>query len=215
MDRETLRSYARDLFDKRGLKETTVKRKMAALKVMFRWLERDEIIELSPFHRLDLTIRLPRRLPRTLTVEDMRRLLAQAAEEASGSTGFSSILLNFVVVCLFATGLRIGELADVKLTDMDLAEAAIIVRGKGNRERRVFLPGPLARAILGGYLLERTKTTFPSESLLVNNDGQAMPPSRCATQPPPRSILKLATPAYAPPWSWRIRWGRISGVAKG
>jgi integrase/recombinase XerD len=187
VNREALRAYARRLFDERGLKETTVKRKMAALKVMFRWLEQDEIIALSPFHRLNLTIRLPRRLPRALTVEDMRRLLARAAEEASRSASFSAILLNFVVVCLFATGLRIGELASVKLTDIDLAEAAIIVRGKGNRERRVFLPGRLAGAILGGYLLARAKIPTSSEPLLVTTEGQPM-----TTQSLRRALIALA-----------------------
>jgi site-specific recombinase XerD len=190
VDREMLRAYARNLFDGKGLKEATVKRRMAALKVMFRWLERDEIIALSPFHRLDLTIRLPRRLPRALTVDDMRRLLAQAADEAADHDGiapFSATLLHFVVVCLFATGLRIGELAGVMLTDMDLAEAAIIVRGKGNRERRVFLPGRLAGAVLGVYLVERAKVPSSSAALLVNRNGQAM-----TTQALRRALIALA-----------------------
>lgn len=171
IDRETLRRYARHLFDVRALKETSVKRKMAALKVMFRWLERDEVIALSPFHRLDLSIRLPRRLPRALGVAEMRRLLRTAEDEArDGSHGAQ--LLYFVVVCLFATGLRVGELVTVRLGDVDVAEGSILVRGKGNRERRVYLPGREAGAILRHQLDARIRLTMATDRLLVTEDGE-------------------------------------------
>ena len=170
IDRDSLRSYARALFDAKGLKESTVKRRVAAVKVMFRWLERDEVIPLTPFHRLDMPIRLPRRLPRALTADEMRRLL-RAAEAGQSCGSHAGVLLHFVVVALFVTGLRIGELVAAGLADVDPIGGSILVRGKGNRERRVFLPGPDTMAALSRYLAVRDRVAPPSGRLLVDADG--------------------------------------------
>jgi len=192
IDREDLRRFARRLFDERGLKESSVKRRVAALKVMFRWLEREEVVALSPFHRLDMTIRLPRSLPRALGVEDIRRLLARAAMEAEvagsdGGAGHSAVLMHFVVLCLFATGLRIGELAGIRLPDLDLDAATIVVRGKGNRERKVFLPNRTLLSALRSYLRYRAKALPTADALLVTGDGDPV-----ATQQLRRALIRLA-----------------------
>lgn len=178
IDREILRRFAGHLFDLRGLREATVKRRMAAIKVMFRWLELDEAVELSPFHRLDLTIRLPRRLPRALTVEEMRSLLRAAKGEAKGG-GPSERMLHFVVVCLFATGLRISELTAAKLSDVDTCENSILVHGKGSRERKVYLPGKEAREALIRFLKTRERMAGRAdEPLLLTPDGLAVKPQQ-------------------------------------
>lgn len=174
IDRDRLRHYARTLFDAKGLKETTVKRRMAALKVMFRWLERDEVIDLSPFHRLDLSIRLPRRLPRALSVDEMRRLLNVAERDLT--YGHDEVVMHFAIICLFVTGLRVGELAGAGLAEVDSKEASILVRGKGNRERRVFLTGQEAIQSLTSYLAARDKVTTASERLLVSATGADVTP---------------------------------------
>lgn len=175
VDREGLRSFARMLFDRLGLKETTVKRRMAAIKVMFRWLEQEEIIPLSPFHRLDFTLRLPRRLPRALTADEIRRLLETAEAEAKGS-GFESCLMHFVVVALFATGLRIGELTSTALGDVDATTGTIRVRGKGNRERAVYLPQGHAAKTLTRYLRARTRLAPTQAHLLISGSGAPATP---------------------------------------
>lgn len=192
IDKDALLRYARHLFDERGLKETTVRRRMAAIKVMFKWLEREQAIPLSPFHQLDFAVRLPRRLPRALTAEDMRRLLesAEAEGEARTSDGrrnHSAVLLNFVVVCLFTTGLRIGELVGVRMTDVDPLEATIQVLGKGDRERRVYLTGHCAMAALNRYLAERRSQTSDSEALLISTTGAPV-----TTQRLRRAMVALA-----------------------
>lgn len=174
IDRETLRAFARRLFDERDLKETTVKRRMAALRVMFRWLERDEAIGLSPFHRLDMSIRLPRTLPRALSADEIRRLLRRAETEVSMSGGAArhgALMMRFAIICLFTTGLRVGELTGVRLSDLDVEAATILVRGKGNRERRVFLPSRDAVAALRQYLTLRARALPETSVLLVLENG--------------------------------------------
>jgi integrase/recombinase XerD len=174
IDRDTVRDYARFLLDTKRLTAATVKRRMATLKVLFRWLEREEVVPFSIFHNLDLSIRLPRRLPRALDADDVRRLLrtTQAmAERGRSERPYEAILMHFVVVVLCATGLRIGELLAARLGDVSTEESAVQVRGKGDRERRVYVPGAEANAVLKRFLEARKTINAGRDELLLNVDG--------------------------------------------
>lgn len=187
IDRDSLRRFARKLFDVDGLKETSAKRRMASLKVMFRWLERDEVIPLSPFHRLDLSIRLPHRLPRNLAVNEMRALL-RVCDGLNG--GHTAQMLRFIIVCLFSTGIRVGELVSITIDDLDHNDGSIRVKGKGNRERRVFLPKGEAAAVLRQYLKSRRSMAPRSNHLLVTQNGGTVD-----TQHVRRLVVRLAEQA--------------------
>jgi len=165
--RDHLRNFARWLMDASRLKEATVKRRIAALKVMFRWLEREDKLSVSPFHRLDLVVRLPRRLPRGISAEELRALLKSIGE----GRNFAALFLHLVVTLLFTTGLRIGELAGVQLGDIDRTDAFIQVRGKGNRERRVYLLGQDVGRLLDLYLDLRNGIAQETDFLLVTSRG--------------------------------------------
>lgn len=175
IDRDCIRTYVRALLD-RGLKETTIKRRVATLKVVFRWLEREGLVPLSVFHRLDLLIRLPKRLPRALDPEDMRRLLRAAGsrtQQAGGLTTYEAVLSRFLVVALFTTGLRVGELVSIRIGDVSVRESAIQVRGKGNRERKVYLPGRQAFLALARFLAARKAIPSSQDLLLIDARGIA------------------------------------------
>jgi len=175
--REAIRSYASALLEDRHLKETTIRRRLATLKVLFRWLEREDVVPLSVFHRLDLSIRLPKRLPRALPANEMRSLLLMTESglrARSAAVRYEALLMHFAVVTLFTTGLRISELVDVRLTDVDAREGVMQVRGKGNRERRVYLPGRQAIELLKIFMAERRPLKATTDHLLVTADGKAV-----------------------------------------
>lgn len=175
IDRDALRRYIGRMLTEEGLKEASVKRRLATLKQLFKWLEREEVLPLSPFHRLDVTIRLPRRLPRALSVDDIRRLLVRSGREREDG-GFAPLMLHFVVVTLFVTGLRIGELTGLRLADVTLTDSSLVVRGKGNRERQVYLSGKEPKALLRAYLKARARLRVATDALLVSEDGVALTP---------------------------------------
>ncbi|MBI5162681.1 MAG: tyrosine-type recombinase/integrase [Magnetospirillum sp.] len=198
IDRNVLRQYAGGMLRDEHLKETSVKRRMATLKQMFKWLEREDLLPLSPFHRLDLTIRLPRRLPRALTVGDIRKLIETSRHEAEMRATHSAGLMHFVVTTLFVSGLRVGELTGVRLPDLDVPEGTILVRGKGNRERRVYLPGGEARTTLEGYLRGRAGVSVEDDHLLISSNGTAVSPQyirrRLSAMAKRASISRHVTP---------------------
>lgn len=165
VDRPLLRRYLTHLFEARKLKETSVKRRLACLKVMFRWLELDEVISVSPFHRLDARIRLPKRLPRNLSDDEVRRLRRMALERVGLSgriterkalrvarrTDFDAFTTLVVLEVLLGTGMRVGELVGIRLEDIDLTERVITILGKGSRQRRVFLPDDDTATLVAVY----------------------------------------------------------------
>jgi integrase/recombinase XerD len=117
-------------------------------------------------------VRLPRRLPRSVTADELRLLLSAISRRRPA---FSALLLRLTVILLFTTGLRIGELAAVRLSDIDWNDGIIQVRGKGNRERRVYLVGEEVRILLTRYFKARQRIAV-TDALLVNQRGRAATP---------------------------------------
>lgn len=180
VDRNSLRAYLRHLFDVRHLKETCIKRRLACLKVLFRWLEQEDVIPITPFHRFDGRLKLPQRLPRALSRTEMRSLLdhaggvlglgtggkyeakALARLELSAGKGqggavarYADLSTLMVLETLYRTGMRVGELAAVRLSDISTEQGVITVNGKGNRQRRMFLPSEPLLCLLRVYLSAR------------------------------------------------------------
>jgi integrase/recombinase XerD len=173
---DVIRDYMRSQLDDRGLKPTTVKRRIATLKVFFRWLAQNRLMTANPFHGLDAPIRLPRRLPRALSSHDMALLLRHSRRGLSGSDGgtFAALSTHFILITLFTTGLRVGELVAVEIEDAAIEDGTIRVRGKGNRERRVYLPGREALRVLRRFVAARKEITTSTTRLLVRENGRAM-----------------------------------------
>lgn len=168
-----LLTYARALLRDVRLKPATVKRRLATLKVFLRWLVRERLLPTNPLAESDIAVKLPKRLPRALHPQDLASLVRMAERETSspGSQAqFIAISTYFILVCLFATGLRVGELVSVTLQNVS-DDGAIQVRGKGNRERRVYLAGEQAVALLHRYLAVRLQVTAATDRLLVSPTG--------------------------------------------
>ena len=187
IDRRHLRRYIHYLFKERKLKETSIKRRIACLKVLFRWLELDEVITISPFHRLDTRIRLPKRLPRGLTRHEVKQLLSAVASRvglqepierlgrrlapAIKAASFPHVTALVAIGLLYRTGMRVGELASLTLSDIDLNEGTILVNGKGNRQRHVFLHYPGLIELVRAYLVVRANICRDHEKIFTNPEG--------------------------------------------
>lgn len=135
----SLRSYIRLLFEDNS--EKTVKRKVATLKAFFAFLEREDIIESSPFRKMEVRIKETQRLPRTIDLTDLRRLfshLYQSLEECKDrdSLAHRALVRDIAILeVLFATGARVSEICHLTDDDVDLRQGRIRILGKGGRER--------------------------------------------------------------------------------
>lgn len=118
-------------------KQKTIKRKIASVKSFFRYLEEEEIIEINPFHKIKTKFKeeiiLPKIIPRNM-IEELLRYLYEEVEKKGNIEKY--ILRDIVIIeILFATGLRISELCNLRDSAFDISEGVLCIKGKGRKER--------------------------------------------------------------------------------
>lgn len=136
-------------FTKEGAEATTVRRKLAAARTFCRFLQRAGVLIDNPFGLL----RGPRkvkRLPKSLSVEDMTRFLARPMEDLRLGMidAYSACRDAAFFESLYSTGCRISEMTNVKWGEIDFGRGTLIVMGKGSKERLVILGRPALDALL-------------------------------------------------------------------
>ena len=175
VEKDHLRQYIRHLREHRKFKETTIKRRLASLKLLFKWAMQEEFITTNPFDSLNERIRLPKRLPRGLDRGDQTTLRKAVAINLR-TDDFDVIRGKTAIHLLLDTGIRVGELVAINLSDLSLANGCLVINGKGNRQRLVYLlQKPLHRKI-EQYLTWRSSVPTCTEKLFVNSNGKAILP---------------------------------------
>ncbi len=182
-----------------GYASSSIRRKFAALKVFFGyWVRRGEL-EQSPTWRIRLDLAPERVLVKVLTVDEVRRILRQAKQELGRyprrlSTSIDETFLALrnlaIVELLFATGIRVGELASLALGDLHLEERALTVNGKGSRQRLALLPDSESYRAVATYAEHRQNIPADHADLFVNAFGGAL-----STQGAANVVSRLAVRA--------------------
>jgi integrase/recombinase XerC len=170
VDRHVLRDYLSHLVEG-GIAKASIARKLSAIRSFYRYLVREEIISENPIEQVS-SPKLDKRLPSFLTREEMEKLLG--APDLSTPLGQRDRAL---LELLYASGLRVSELASLTPEQIDLNSNEIRVWGKGSKERMVLMGEPAAAA-LKSYLKEgRTKLLGKkrSQALFLNRYGQRLP----------------------------------------
>jgi integrase/recombinase XerC len=173
VDRLAIRSFMGDCAARRGLSKRSIARKLSAVRSFYRFLHLEELVEANPAR----AVRAPKRertLPGFLTREQMERLLASA--EARAMEGGFLALRNLAIVELFySTGIRISELHQLNVADLDLVSERVRVMGKGRKERIVPV-GRLAISALRKYQLRRDEIAGGADrrALFVTRRGRRL-----------------------------------------
>ena len=147
---DTLVAYINHLVNERRAAPRTVRRRIACLRGFYRDLVRTEALDQSPFLGLEVQLPRVRALPRSLPREDAIRIAAAAWRTCNrpGRSNAEPRLTAIAILVLLSVGLRVGELVQLRPSDCDPAEGGLRVRGKGRRERQVFIVDPQLRGIL-------------------------------------------------------------------
>lgn len=170
LDKENLRQFIRHLREERKLKEITIKRRIACLKLLFRWVKQEGVIEVNPFDNLHERIRLPKRLPRALGSIEINQL-SGAVNLETGEDSFQEFATNIAINLLLTTGIRVGELVQIDIDDLVLSDSSLKIHGKGNRQRLVYLFEPKLNQAIARYLpLRQTKPTA-TKKLFITETG--------------------------------------------
>ena len=173
IDKNILKQYVKHLFEK-NLKEKTIKRKLATLKALFTYLEFEEFIIVSPFRKMRLRIKEPQRLPKTIELKEIKKLfmyvykLKNSFPDTSLYT-YKSIVRDIAVLeLLFATGMRVAEICNLKQEDFlnNLSEIRII--GKGDKQRTIHICNSEVKQAIKEYLSTFKKNMYYKSYFFIN-----------------------------------------------
>jgi integrase/recombinase XerC len=155
-DTEYLRSFLAYLAES-NYSPATMARKIATLRSFYKWLEKNNSIDSNPM-TLIRTPRQKKRLPKAIGVEQVEKLLSAPNDKTLLGARDRAIMET-----LYSTGIRVSELVGINFGDIDETGQAIVIRGKGRKERIVPL-GTHAMAAVSHYLGVLSKNNIPNES---------------------------------------------------
>ncbi|MFL6619063.1 MAG: tyrosine recombinase XerC [Povalibacter sp.] len=157
VDSQHVRSFAASEF-RRGQSPRTIQRRLSAIRSFCNFLIREARLKSNPALEVQAP-KAPKRLPETLDADQMARLLAFRTDDEL------SVRDKAMMELFYSSGLRLSELVDLDLTDVDLRDRTVRVTGKGNKTRLVPI-GRFAIEALTSWLKERGALTTPAESAL-------------------------------------------------
>jgi integrase/recombinase XerD len=175
IDKECLRKYIGKMRNELALSESTIKRRIACMKLLFGWARQEAILKTNPFDTLNEKIRLPRRLPRSIDSVDCRDLKKAVIDAANGGR-LDDHCSRVAVSLLIETGIRVGELSKIKVEDVSIADRSIRIHGKGNRQRLVYLLSRDALDAVSKLLRMRERSGVRDSNLMVRENGKVMTP---------------------------------------
>jgi integrase/recombinase XerC len=203
LDHVRIRGYLSDLYDK-GLGKTSVARHLAAVRSFYRWMAREGLVKQNPA-ALVSTPKLPKKLPRVPTMEEINSVLDSEMPENAAFPERDRVILEL----LYGSGLRNSELIGINLDDIHWSNEAILVRGKGKKQRIVPL-GEIAAKTIRDYLPKRQALLAAKKksnpALLLNLRG-----TRLTTRSVGRIVKQIASarglPADIHPHTLRHAFG--------
>ncbi|MDX6445157.1 MAG: integrase/recombinase XerC [Blastocatellia bacterium] len=173
IDHLTIREWMATLHSDKK-KKTSIARKLAALRTFFQFLVREGAIELNPA-KLVATPRKEKKLPVHLSIEDAVRFIETPDTETDFGKRDRAIL-----ELLYATGVRVSELVQLDLRDVDFKNKLLRVFGKRRKERIVPFGDPAARAledyldIRQRFLMNAPVSKRDAQPLILNYQGTRM-----------------------------------------
>jgi integrase/recombinase XerD len=159
VNRSHIREYSRSLHH---YKPRTQRRKLAAIKSLFGFLEREGVVEANPARNLRLDIRLGRILPRTVSLPTLQAFFRELYANRNArvrQARCSNLAIRDIALfeLMFSSGMRVSEISNLRVGTVDLDRRAILVRGKGNKERLIPICDIDVLAALSAYVsLPRT-----------------------------------------------------------
>jgi integrase/recombinase XerC len=171
VDHVSIRGFLARLYDE-GLAKASVARALAAVRSLFKFLAREKLVKQNPA-LLVSTPKLPQKLPRVPSIEEMNRVLDAAQPEEAAFPERDRLILELLYGC----GIRAAELIGINVEHIYWSQQGIMVRGKGKKERLVPF-GDSADWALRNYLharhwvLQKQKKTTPA--LILNLRGKRL-----------------------------------------
>ena len=160
---EDIRDYL-ELLNLKKEQITSIRRKISTFKSFYKFLYKNEIIDKKDYPLMKIAYpKQEKKLPKFIYYNDLLEIIDEASKNKDG------IRDKLIIEMLYATGMIVSELVNVKLNDIDFNNRRIIVCGKGNKERIVYY-GEYAENVLKEYL--ETHQLSEEKYMCVNSKGE-------------------------------------------
>ena len=172
----TIFSYFESLSKFKKLKDTTINRKIITLKQYFTYLEEYHKYK-NPFIKLKFRFKKEKKLPKTLTIYEIKLLLSILKKNTFTSTSFQqfeSYRDLALIDLLISTGIRIGEACKITLNDINLVDKVILIHGKGRKERVIYISSLDTYRNIKKWLKIRKKHISYTDHLFINRYGKCL-----------------------------------------
>lgn len=166
VDDDHLRSVSAQWF-RRGLAPRSIQRRLSAIRMFFRFLVREKHVKKNPVQ----TVRAPKagkRLPENLDADRMAKLLDIPGEGPLVARD------RAILELLYSSGLRLAELTDLNLGDVDMADCTVRVTGKGNKDRIIPVGRHAIRALRTWHTERALMAAAEEKALFVSNRGSRL-----------------------------------------
>ncbi len=168
---EDARSFVADLYDQ-GLSPASINRILSGNRMFFRSLLENSVVKSDPFKRVS-GAKNTRKIPTVLAREEIEKILSCPTED------YTSLMEVTMFNIFYSTGCRLSEVLDMRISDIDFGSRRILVTGKGNKQRYVFLTNR-AKEMLETYLPQRKEViarckTEDDGTVLINSKGKKLP----------------------------------------
>ena len=157
-----------DHFDKLKLSAKSIRRHISSLKGFYKYLNRKNIVNDNPFDYVVLP-KKETKLPRYLSYDELLEIFHNLKIDSE-----YDLRDRLILELMYATGVRVSELTNIKIDDISLTNSSINVIGKGSKERVVYF-NDICKNILNNYLdiydnLNKKKTNY----LILNHNGDKL-----------------------------------------
>jgi integrase/recombinase XerC len=170
VDHKQIRNWVASLIDN-GISARSVRRKISSLKSFFKYLWREGKIPDNPVKRI-IPPKIEKKLPVFVSTEHMNTLLTNT----EFGTDFRGLRNRLIIDLFYQTGVRLSELINLRVVDIDRYNMQLKVLGKRNKERIIPLLKCLKNSI-DEYLVERNKIEIQEEDFLfITERGNKMYP---------------------------------------
>jgi integrase/recombinase XerD len=161
-------------------KPKTAKRKIASLKAMFNYLEYENDNFINPFRKIKIRLKETYTLPTVMTINEVQKILqylyrSKQIHKCKDCYSYKALVRHIAILeLLFATGIRVSELCNLKIENIDLRYGVIKILGKGNKERIIQFCNPETKNSVKEYFLLFKDQLKSKNYFFVNRLGNTL-----------------------------------------
>ena len=167
VDYDIIRNYLSYLHTKK-YEAKSISRMISSMRSFFKFLKSNKVITNNPMLLIS-NPKVEKKLPKYLTINEVEKMLN--APDMSDKLGIRD---SFILELLYVSGIRVSELVNIKLSDVETSEKKIKILGKGSKERYV-LYGSRCKDLLNKYMSVRNIfLKYPNEYLILSKTGRKL-----------------------------------------